>query len=706
MKLKSVKKTKKGNKLVKKYYICGIKYLYKSWSDTERKTRIFGITVSHHYKKLPAELNKTDFLNTEKYDSQKIFEVAQGKKIDVVIPVYNGFEFLEKLFASLITNTDVEWHAFVVNDHSPDRRVSDFLKLQQKNLNSRMTLIENSENLGFVKSVNRALEQCSHDVVLINTDVVLPKNWASRLLYPIFTDPKVGSVTPFSNAATIFSIPKINQNCVLDVDLEVVNNAFKQIHCDFRQFKLSTGVGFCMAMSRRAIKEIGLLDEIFGKGYGEENDWCQRAIKNGFYNTLVPNLFVWHKHGGTFLPKEKIDLINNHLQIIAKRHPTYFSQTEKNLKDPIFILTRFWAELLYLNEKATKTVLWIQHCWGGGAETYLQRQIKSDCEINLHIVVRNVRKSPALTIEFVHGDCNNKILLNLVELNCILEQTKIHEIRLNNLAGYSSLTDVADLISKTKKMNNCQVKYFLHDYQCICPTITLLDNGNYCGVGSVNNCDCKQCLTNNKNNQLDYTDIDAYRDFYLKLFNNLVDNVITFSRPSVKILLNIFPNLKEKIELIPHSVPRLDYKTYLTHKSSYTVGVLGAIGVPKGAEILEQFDKHLPAHPEIKLIIIGYADRKYKNIPQTGEYNLNDLPGILKVNNVDSIFIPSVWPETFSFTTSEAMLMGFPVISFNLGAQAERVSKYPLGLVLDLNDVAENFITKIFSFLNSITKSN
>ena len=65
--------------------------------------------------------------------------------------------------------------------------------------------------------------------------------------------------------------------------------------------ELPTGVGFCMALNRNVLKKIGFLDEqTFGKGYGEENDWCMRAYKAGYKNVLIPNLFVYHKHGMSF----------------------------------------------------------------------------------------------------------------------------------------------------------------------------------------------------------------------------------------------------------------------------------------------------------------------------------------------------------------------------------------------------------------------
>lgn len=73
-------------------------------------------------------------------------------------------------------------------------------------------LIENEQNLGFVKSVNRGLVRSRGHVVLVNTDVELPKNWLERLITPILKNPRVASATPFTNSGTICSFPRFCEN--------------------------------------------------------------------------------------------------------------------------------------------------------------------------------------------------------------------------------------------------------------------------------------------------------------------------------------------------------------------------------------------------------------------------------------------------------------------------------------------------------------
>lgn len=96
---------------------------------------------------------------------------------------------------------------------------------------------------------------------------------------------------------------------------------------------MPTGIGFCMGMNLEAIREVGLLDENFDKGYGEENDWCQRAIQAGYAPMQVENLFVYHKHGGSFSSEEKLQLLKSHLERLAKKHPNYNSDTADFLSE-------------------------------------------------------------------------------------------------------------------------------------------------------------------------------------------------------------------------------------------------------------------------------------------------------------------------------------------------------------------------------------
>ncbi len=247
------------------------------------------------------------------------------KSIDIIIPIFNGFQYLQPLFDSILKNTDIPYRLIVINDKSTDQHVLPYLSKQSKKHN-QFVLIENSENIGFIRTVNKAVKLIESDFfVLLNSDVEVPKNWLSRMINPLISDENLASVTPFSNAATICSFPNFlkDNDLYKGLSLKNIDDAFSKIPMLSPAIKIPTAIGFCMGVSTRVVKKIGFFDEIYGKGYAEENDWCMRASKNGFSHGIVNNLFIYHKHGGSFASEEKSKLMDLNYRKLLKIYPHY-----------------------------------------------------------------------------------------------------------------------------------------------------------------------------------------------------------------------------------------------------------------------------------------------------------------------------------------------------------------------------------------------
>ncbi|APZ42828.1 hypothetical protein BW247_06750 [Acidihalobacter ferrooxydans] len=117
----------------------------------------------------------------------------------------------------------------------------------------------------------------------------------------------------------------------------------------------------------------------------------------------------------------------------------------------------------------------------------------------------------------------------------------------------------------------------------------------------------------------------------------------------------------------------------------WTVACVGEVSKYKGSRILAEMQMLILNHGwPIDLIIIGICSDKETKwiVPETGKYNPEELPEILYSHQVSAVTLPFIWPETFSYVTNELCAIGVPVVTFNIGAPAERIRNYEKGLIV------------------------
>ena len=623
--------------------------------------------------------------------SSKKRDFYLGKEpIDIIIPVYNGYEYLEPLLNSIKNNTTHPYRLIVINDASPDKRVKELLKAMLVEHES-VLFLENKENLGFVKSVNKAVKEARGDFVILNTDTEVPPFWLERLMYPIKHLPKVATTTPFTNSGTIASFPKfLEDNEIFEgLDVATLDKHFFEVKAINHYAKAPTGVGFCMGVNYNLVKEIGFFDEeSFSKGYGEENDWCQRAIQKGYSNLIVPNLFVYHKHGGSFSSELKQKLLQKNQLKLLEKHPTYNKQVQEYIaKDPHKILRK----LLVITASTSKEPLWVMfdHALGGGANHYAKEVLDKKLNENANTLVINYDYyTDDYKCYYKYKEYEFNFAIESIEnLDILLSRAKIKELFLNSLVSYPNQKELLEYIAKLAK--NCEVTIPIHDYFALCPNYTLLNqDGKYCGVPDTKS--CQECLASNnlewKHFFSDDIDIITWRELWFDILEKA--EILVFSNSSKEILKRAYPNLKdENIKVTPHKVEGIEpIKLPKKESKKITIGILGAINYAKGAsivkELVERIDKE---NLDIDVVVIGIITEQIdsKHFKVTGRYKKDELKSLVVSNKIDIFLIPSICPETFSYTTQEIINMQLPVMVFNLGAPAERVKEYKKGYVLD-----------------------
>ena len=633
--------------------------------------------------------------------------------VDIIIPVFNGYTHITKLFDSIIKNTNPPYRLIIIDDASTDYRVVSFLKEFEKKLkhigHPEVILVRNERNLGFVASVNKGFSLSQNHVVILNTDVIVPPGWLYRLMKPIFDHPEeIASTTPFTNAGTICSFPEflVDNELTDEFDPMEIDKFFAQVDAEKIIMDLPTAVGFCMGINKIALQEIGYFNEyLFGKGYGEENDWSMRARARGFKNILVPNLFVYHKHGGSFSSEEKQKLMQENLEKIKKLHPDYLKLVASFIKEDPPKAVRDFVFLKYASSKIETTLL-IDHTLGGGANQYSNALIKDRIKEGKSVITYNegtLTLSGKLTVYY--KDVKKEFELeNPENLVNILKDSNIKEIILNNLVSLKDPLKVLQTVLSFKKNSpNISLVVPVHDFYCICPSYNLLnDKGIYCGVPDDMEI-CKECLKNNIYAERS-EEISKWRTVWEEVLKS-ADGIICFSNSSKEIVKRAYPNIEEeKFHILPHKLDVYLRKPRLNKPDKeLNVAVIGNINYPKGAKVINDLLKIIEKKKlKVNLVIVGklvkaFLEKDFSNLKILGPYDRKDLPDIIERENIHIVLFPSICPETFSYVVEECIEMELPIIAFDIGAPAERLRKYEKARLVKLGD-NEGIINNILKF--------
>ena len=221
--------------------------------------------------------------------------------IDLIIPVYSGESAVRRCLDSVFRSDIAERvEVIVIDDASPEPAISAFLReLASK---QRLTLIHHAANLGFVSSVNEAASlHPERDFVVLNADTEVHGDWLQRLELHAADNPEAATITPFSNNATIASYPVLARDNELPSGLSTgkLHSLFAAAN-DGKTIYAPTAVGFCMWVRRKAWQQAGGFDTIFGRGYGEEVDFCCKVAKLGWCHLIAADVFVFHEGGVAF----------------------------------------------------------------------------------------------------------------------------------------------------------------------------------------------------------------------------------------------------------------------------------------------------------------------------------------------------------------------------------------------------------------------
>jgi GT2 family glycosyltransferase/glycosyltransferase involved in cell wall biosynthesis len=231
----------------------------------------------------------------------------------LIIPVYGRFDLLDRLLKSIFLSPDYDRldEVIIADDCSWDPK--NLLKKICNNFGERVRIVKNKKNVGFLKNCNKSYALAKSDIViLLNSDVIVPKGWINRLLTP-FEQSDIALATPLATEGENLSVNIPSGYSWKEID-EHISRSFP-IYPD-----ASTAIGYCLAIRRSTVN--GRLFSIhYTHGYGEDSDLHYKITTSGYRSVVVDNLLIFHDHGASYShhPINRENLRKENHQLFMKK---------------------------------------------------------------------------------------------------------------------------------------------------------------------------------------------------------------------------------------------------------------------------------------------------------------------------------------------------------------------------------------------------
>ena len=644
-------------------------------------------------------------------------EVEVKSEIAIIIPVYKGVqETLNCLNSVLNSDNNQAYRLIVINDCGPEEEMQPALEALASEF--CVELLYNEDNLGFVGTVNKGMKLAvGHDVILLNSDTVVADGWLDAIASVAASSATIGTVTPLSNNATICSYPNFCLDNELPSGYDV--NQIAALCKDNAEapVELPTAHGYCMFIKRVVLNEVGYFDEQkWGKGYAEENDFSLRSSKLGWKHVATNKTFVHHL-GSVSFAEDTEGFIAKNLDKLNAMYPDYPMLVQQFIrKDPVRNLRKELGKNLLKDEISNnqvllpakgKSMLFVSLTIGGGTKVATDNLAKLLHEEGQSVFMLTTKDNLIWEISshITNATAQFDIASEYDEFISFLKELDIWHINYHHVLEFGK--NVWDISSEL----DCEYDVTVHDYFSICPRVNLLtENDAFCGEPAEKGCsECLGKMGVHDSSFLQLNDlggtIKEWRGYFFEKLAG-ARKVITPSKDTKSRMEKYLPLKNIEALYHPETVEIIKFETN-PKSESINIGFIGAIGPHKGLQVIKNLASEIASsNSDAKITIIGYTSDdgyfdRYDFVKITGPYKKKDLKDVMLGAEIDVIFLASIWPETFSYTYSEVVRFGYPIVSFNYGAVVERSVDNSSVLLVDFA-IETSYLEIIGLFLSDI----
>ena len=659
---------------------------------------------------------------------------SHSRPTAIVIPVHDGGTVVTACLSSVLASASPRTSILVIDDGSSDPDL--VAHLDDLARQRTITLVRHPRAQGFPASANAGMRAAQdHDIVLLNSDTLVPPEWIDRLRAAAYAAPDIGTVTPFSNDASILSYPETagsnpcpDQAAVNRLDRFVrqansVRSAGADAACGLHRparqrpaepdgcdrpsshaagevVDIPVGVGFCLYLRRDCLNAVGSFRaDLFAQGYGEENDFCLRARRLGWRSVALTSLFVGHV-GGTSFGDAAVHLRARNGRIVEQCHPGHDALIERFIAaDPLAQARRRIDRLIWRQRARDwrQAVILIAHNAGGGVEQRLILATKAHAQAGRRpVILRPAQTSGGEQAIAVHDGLTDD-LPNLVyavphELPALLRLLRADRpewVEAHHLADYAPA--IYDLI----KQLNLAYSVHVHDYAWFCPRISLVGGQDrYCGEPDL--ADCEACIGEHGHFLQEAITVGALRTRSAAFLSAARDVVVPSSDTGVRMRRH-FPGLETTIR--PHEDDQESFRDLAFSQARpargkgagrATVCLAGAIGVHKGFNVLLACARDaMKRDLDLEFIVAGHTidDARVMDTGRvfvTGRFDPHEAVSLIAAQRAGLGFLPSICPETWCLSLGDLWRAGLRVAAFDIGAPAERIRQSGRGFLLPL----------------------
>jgi GT2 family glycosyltransferase/glycosyltransferase involved in cell wall biosynthesis len=595
---------------------------------------------------------------------------APSPRVAVIVVVHTGFDRCIACVNAVLTTTDPDQVALiVVNDASPEPDVS--AALQTLAAEGRITLLVNPRNLGLAASINRAMAlHPDRDAVWLDAHAEVHGDWLDRLRRAAASAPAIATVTPWSNQGSIMAYGTADDEEGADLD-----DRFFRLHAG-KVVMLPTGSGPCLYVRRAAWAETGPLEEApHGPGHGEERDFCRRAGGLGWRHAGAADVFVRHAGRASFASPQQAEVLHQS-RWLRQRHAAYDRALRGFVRrDPLGPLRRAIDEARWAAD-ASASVLIITLARGGGVERHVAARAAALQDQGARVIDLRPAGSGICRLrvsgrrEYAH--LRYRLPDEFEDLVARLRAAEVRKVEIHHMIDLDPA--VLDLPGRL----GAPYELFVHDYSWVCPRITFIAEGRYCGEPA--EAVCEQCIAIHGAETGETISVAALRRRSARVFT-AAERVIAPSRDAAMRIGRYFPD----VEVLARPWETEPFPADLAARpprgegERVRVAVLGALGKHKGLDRLLEAARDAQARDlPLEFVVIGHTEDdpalfETGRVFVTGRFEDGESAALLAREGCDVALAASIWPETWCYALTDLLASGLPLVALDFGAVGERL---------------------------------